>query len=118
MSGHLALIGGADGTAGVYSTVQKELGHQLKIGPDAVTNAIWAGSRAAFGTSSGLVKIFEDGAEVSSFSGHAGEVTALAIHPSGEILASVSVDKSYILYDLTASAQAIQVRTDSSKPVS
>lgn len=115
MSGDLALIGGADGTAGVYSTSQKKLGHELKIGSDAVTCAVWAGNRAAFATSSGLVKIFENGTEVSSFSGHAGEVTALAVHPRGDILASVGVDKSYILYDLATSSQAIRVRTDSGK---
>ena len=115
MSGDLALIGGVEGTAGVYSTSQKKLGHELKIGPDAVTDAVWAGSRAAFATSSGLVKLFENGTEVSTFSGHAGEVTALAVHPRGDILASVGVDKSYILYDLTTSLQATQVHTDSGK---
>ena len=79
----------------------------------SVTNTLWAGNKAIVSTSAGLVKVFENGLETSSFSGHAGEVTALALHPSGEILASVGVDKSYIFYDLTSSVQALQISTDS-----
>lgn len=78
-----------------------------------ITDALWAGNRAILGTSAGAVKIFENDVEISSFSGHAGEVTALALHPSGEILASVGVDKSYIFYDLSSSTQALQMSTDS-----
>ena len=62
-----------------------------------------------------MVKAFENGVEVSSFSGHAGAVTALALHPSGDILASVGVDKNYTFYDLTSSVQVLQISTDSRK---
>lgn len=111
-SGDLALLGGSDGTAGVFSISQNKLVQELPIG-SPVTNTLWAGSKAIVGTSSGMVKTFENGVEVSSFSGHAGAVTALALHPSGDILASVGVDRSYIFYDLTSSVQALQVSTDS-----
>lgn len=67
------------------------------------------------GTSAGIVKIFEDGLETAHFSGHAGEVTALALHPSGQLLASVGVDKSYIFYDLDSSVQSVKIGTDSGK---
>ena len=114
-SGDLALMGGVDGFAGVYSISQKKIVHELEVGNGAITDAIWVGEQAVFATSSGNVKIFESGTEVSSFSGHSGEVTALAVHPSKEIFASVGVDRSYIFYDLTTLSQAIQVYTDSCK---
>lgn len=114
-SGDLALLGGVDGSAGVYSISQKKILHELVVGNGAVTDAIWVGERAVFANSSGNVKVFESGTEVSSFSGHSGEVTALAVHPSKEIFASVGADKSYIFYDLTTLTQVIQVYTDSRK---
>lgn len=113
-SGDLALLGGTDGIAGVFSISQNKLIQELPVG-SPVTDTLWAGSKAVVGTSSGKVKAFENGVEVSSFSGHAGAVTALALHPSGDILASVGVDKSYILYDLTSSSQVLQISTDSGK---
>lgn len=113
-SGDLALLGGSDGTAGVFSISQKKLVQELVVG-SSVTDTLWAGSKSIVGTSSGMVKAFDTGVEVSSFSGHAGAVTALALHPSGDILASVGVDKSYIFYDLTSSVQILQISTDSRK---
>ena len=113
-NGDLALLGGSDGVAGVFSISQNKLDQELPVG-SPVTDTLWAGSKAIVGTSSGTVKVFENDVEVSSFSGHAGAVTALALHPSGDILASVGVDKSYIFYDLTSFVQVLQMYTDSSK---
>jgi pre-mRNA-processing factor 19 len=113
-SGDLALFGGSDGSAGVFSISQNKLVQELAVG-SPIADTIWAGSRAIIGTSTGIVKAFENGVEISSFSGHAGEVTALALHPSGDILASVGVDRSYIFYDLTSYTQALQISTDSCK---
>lgn len=81
----------------------------------SVTDILWAGSKAIVGTSTGKVKIFENGFETGNLSGHAGELTALALHPSGQILASVGVDKSYIFYDLESLVQSVQCGTDSGK---
>lgn len=114
-SGDLALVGGANGVAGVYSVSQQKVVHELMVGSGAITDALWVGGRAVFAMSSGHVKIFEKGVEVSSFKGHSREITALAVHPSKHILASVGVDKSYIFYDLTSLRQAVQVYTDSGK---
>ena len=113
-NGDLALLGGSDGVAGVFSISQNKLDQELPVG-SPVTDTLWAGSKAIVGTSSGTVKVFENDVEVSSFSGHAGAVTALALHPSGDILASVGVDKSYIFYDLTSFVQVLQMYTDSGK---
>ena len=115
-SGDLALLGGKDGSAGVFSISQSLLVQEFSAG-SSVTETLWAGSKAVVGTSAGTVKVFENGTESASFSGHAGEVTGLALHAGGEILASVGVDKSYIFYDLTTSTQVLQVYTDSGKLV-
>ncbi len=113
-SGDLALLGGSDGNAGVFSISQSKMVQEFSVG-SSVTDSLWAGNRTVTGTSAGTVKIFEDGKELASFSGHAGEVTGLALHASGDILASVGVDKSYILYDLISSAKSLQIFTNSGK---
>ena len=113
--GDLALLGGSDGTAGVFSVSQNEVLQTLQGGGGGITDGLWAADRAVIALSTGMVKIFDDGSEVSSFSGHAGKATSVALHPSGEILASVGVDKSYIFYDLETSKIATQVYTNSGK---
>lgn len=113
-SGDLTLIGRADGVAGVYSLSQKRVVRTLQAGGGSVTDAVWAGAKAVVASSTGIVKVFEDEAEIASFSPHAGRVTALAVHPTGDIVGSVGVDKSYVLYDLTTSSAVTQVFSDSS----
>ncbi|KAF7510300.1 hypothetical protein GJ744_006796 [Endocarpon pusillum] len=105
----LALVGGSDGIAGVYSMSENRVLHALKVGGGSITSGVWAGPKAVISTSAGRVKVFERQEEAASFSTHAGEATAVALHPSGDIIASVGVDKSYVLYDLTTSAVATQV---------
>jgi pre-mRNA-processing factor 19 len=117
-SGELALVGGSDGIVGVYSLRHKKLVSTLKGGGGAITDAIWAGNKAVIATSNGVVKVFEGGAESASFNTHAGSATALALHPDGEIVASVGVDKSYVIYDLEGSFVAAQVFTDSGTSIS
>ncbi|KAI4197285.1 MAG: hypothetical protein LQ350_006013 [Teloschistes chrysophthalmus] len=106
------LIGGRDGAVGVFSVREKTIVQEMNAGPGMVTDAMWVGNRAVASTTAGNVKIFENGLEFASLSGHAGEVTAIALHPSGDILASTGVDKSYIFYDLTTNKIATQVFTD------
>ena len=109
-SGDLALLGGSDGTAGAFSVSENKLVQEFGAG-SAVTDTLWAGNKAVVATSTGSIKVYENGIEISNFAGHAGEVSALALHPSGEILASIGVDKSYIFYDLSSSVQALQIFT-------
>ena len=47
--GDLALLGGSDGTAGVFSISQNKLVQELPVG-SSVTNTLWAGSTAIVGT--------------------------------------------------------------------
>lgn len=113
-SGKLALVGSPDGVAGVYSTTAKRVAQVLQSsGP--VTDAVWAGDKAVVASSTGSVKIFENGSEVASFNLHAGEATSLALHPTGDIVASVGADKSYVLYDLTSNSVVTQIFSDACK---
>jgi pre-mRNA-processing factor 19 len=109
----LALVGGSDGIAGVYSISNQKVVEALKGGGGAITDGLWAHSRAVISTASGKVKIFEAQQEVASYSVHAGEATGLTLHPSGDILASVGVDKSYVLYDLETDVVLTQVYSNS-----
>ncbi|KAI4288845.1 MAG: hypothetical protein L6R35_001894 [Caloplaca aegaea] len=111
--GDSALLGGKDGRVGVYSMSDKAIVQEMNVGHGSITDALWIGDRVAASTSTGHVRIWENGTELADFSGHAGEVTALALHPSGDILASVGVDKSYIFYDLTTRSIAVQILTNS-----
>jgi pre-mRNA-processing factor 19 len=112
-SGDLALIGGSDGIAGVYSIPQNRVLQALKGGGGSITGGVWAGSKAVISTSAGQVKVFEGPQEGASFGTHAGDVSAVALHPSGDMVASVGVDKSYVLYDLTTSTVGTQVYSNS-----
>ncbi|RAO69672.1 uncharacterized protein BHQ10_005684 [Talaromyces amestolkiae] len=107
-TGDLALIGGVDGIAGVYSVSKQQIVQTLKVGAP-VTDAVFAGSTAVVASSSGSVKFFDNGAETASFDAHAGETTAVVVHPAGDIVASVGVDKSYAIYDLATSSVVTQI---------
>lgn len=110
----MALVGGAENIVGVYSLSQKTVTQALKTdGP--VTTATWAGNKAVVGTVTGSVKVFENGSELASFASHAGEVTAVAVHALGDIVASVGVDKSYVLYDLSTNTVMTQIFSDAGK---
>jgi pre-mRNA-processing factor 19 len=110
-SGDLALFGGADGVAGVYSISQQKLVQTLQAG-SAVTTTAWWGQRAVVGTSAGNVKIFEDGKEIATLGSHAGAVTSISLHPSGAILASGGADKRFAYYDLATFKTVTQVYTE------
>ncbi|KAI5250413.1 cell cycle control protein [Aureobasidium subglaciale] len=111
--GDLALVGGSDGVVGVYSVSQGQVVQTLKCGGGSVTDAVWCGNKPVVALSTGVVKVFDNGAEAASFDRHAGAANALALHPCGDILASVGVDKSYVLYDLQSLQPITQVSTDS-----
>lgn len=112
-SGDLALFEGSDGSAVVYSLSEKEAVHTLKFGKGHITDAVWWGARPIIATSTGAVKIFEKEKEIGSFAVHAGSATGLALHPTGDLFASVGSDKSYVVYDLESMAHVTRVFTDS-----
>jgi hypothetical protein len=106
----LVIVGGSDGIAGVYSIPENKLQQSFKAG-GAVTDATWYGKQPVVSTASGAVKVF--GNSEMTFSSHAGSANALAVHPSGDILASVGVDKSFVFYDLPDGKAVSQIYTDS-----
>ncbi|KAL5113561.1 hypothetical protein ACEQ8H_008570 [Pleosporales sp. CAS-2024a] len=110
-SGDLALFGGADGVAGVWSLSQQKLVQTCKAG-SAVTATAWWGQRAVVGTAAGNIKIFEHGSQVAQLGSHAGPVTSLSMHPSGAILASGGTDKRFAYYDLATFKTVVQVYTE------
>ncbi|KAI2615239.1 Prp19-domain-containing protein [Hypoxylon sp. NC1633] len=107
-----AAVGGLQGDVAIYSIESDEVERSLKV-DEPVVDSIWDGPRVFFSTSKGSVKVFENGVEVASFSDHAGPATALSIHPSKELLASVGLDKSFVIYDLTNLRRATRVYTNS-----
>ena len=110
--GGLTLMGGADGIARAYSVEQRQVVQALKCGRP-ITDALWAGPRPVVSNSSGSVKVFERDTQLADFHSHAGSATAVTLHPSGDILASVGVDKSYVLYDLKSLKEVTQVFAES-----
>lgn len=112
-SGDLALFEGSDGSALVYSVSEKKAVHALNFGKGYITDALWWGARPIISTSTGAVKIFEKEKEIGSFTVHAGSATGLALHPTGDLLASVGSDKSYVVYDLESMSHVTRVFTDS-----
>ena len=109
-SGDLVIVGGAEGVAGVYSISEGTVQQSFKAGA-SVTDAVWYGSSPVVSTSTGAVKVF--GSDEATFTSHAGAANGLALHPSGDILASVGVDKSFVFYDLAGGKPVTQVYTDS-----
>jgi pre-mRNA-processing factor 19 len=110
-TGDLALFGGTDGVAGVYSISQQKVVSVLKCGTP-VTATVWWGSKAIVATSAGTVKVFENGDEIAQMGSHAGAVTSLSLHPCGSILASAGADKRFMFYDLTTFKPVSQVYTE------
>ena len=112
-TGYFALLGGAQQSSGIFSVDTEVLRTNSTSGAGDVTATAYVGGCAAIGTDKGeVVVIFENADSVTQFHSHEGKVAALSIHPSGELLASVGVDKSYVIYDLSSQAQAAKVFTD------
>ncbi|EXJ84076.1 pre-mRNA-processing factor 19 [Capronia epimyces CBS 606.96] len=114
-AGNLVLVAGNGSTAGVLSLSEDRIVQSLDGGKGSVNSGLWAEDKAIIALSTGQVKGFLASKEIFSFSAHAGSATAVALHPSGSILASVGEDKSYILYDLDSKTptQLTQVQTNS-----
>ncbi|KAI9733171.1 MAG: hypothetical protein M1818_007289 [Claussenomyces sp. TS43310] len=110
-AGEHAIVGGSDGIAGVYSLLESKMIQPMKVG-GSITDALWYRNQPIVASSSGAVKVFDDGNEIAAFTSHAGSATALAMHPSSTILASVGIDKSFVFYDLVAVKPVTQVYTD------
>lgn len=114
VGGASAAIGGLKGQAVVYATNEDKVEVSIAV-EEPVTDAAWAEDKIAFATGQGSVKVFQEGNQVASLSEHAGAATALSLHPSGTILASVGTDKSIVFYDLASQKRVSRAYTDAGK---
>ena len=111
-TGDFFLCGDSDGTMGIFDLQQGAFTTRSNLGAGAVLGGVWCNDKQAVSTASGVVAVAQEGAVQAKFQQHAGAATALACHPSGDVLVSVGFDKSYIVYDLSAMKVATQVFTD------
>jgi len=112
-TGDFFLCGDSDGSVAVYDLKNGAFTTKSNLAAGAVLDGAWARDKIAVATSSGAVVTAVEGSPEHKFHQHAGAATAIAVHPCGEILASVGVDKSYVLYDLQAGQVLTQIYADS-----
>lgn len=110
----MAVIGSVQGEAPVYALKDGRTERSLHVG-EPVTDTLWASGKVVFSTVKGSVKVFADGNEIASFKEHAGPVTAMAVHPGRDIIASVGADKSFVFYSLNSLTRVSRMFTDSGK---
>ena len=113
-SGASALVAGPQDLADVCDIAAQEVTQPLQC-RGAATDALWWEDRQIIANSTGGIQIFEKGTQIAEMRAHAGSAVAIALHPCGDLLGSVGVDKSYVLYDLASFKVVSQVHTDSGK---
>ena len=106
------ILGGKTGEAHLVSVPKGKVTHEYQI-KGAVTDVALSGSKVVLASSKGLLCVYDGADLVSEFKQHAGKVAAVAVHPSGDILASVGEDKSIVLYDILGAQVATQIFTTS-----
>jgi pre-mRNA-processing factor 19 len=112
LEGGYAAIAGPEGNAAIYSVEADKLERHVPVGAP-VTDTVWAGGKLIFSTTQGTVKVFERGDEVAAVSENSGAVTALSVHPLGDLVAFVGLDKSIVLFDLTTLKRVSRTYNDS-----
>lgn len=116
-TGDFFLTGDSDGTVGIYDLKQDAFTTRSNLSAGGINHGAWARDSAVVATASGAVVVTQEGAVKAKFQQHAGAATAVATHPSGELLASVGVDKSLVLYDLQSGKVLTQIFSDAGKSI-
>lgn len=113
VQGSYAAIASPSGDVSVWELGSETLERTLQAG-ESVAAVVWTGPKLVLGAQhSGAVKVFEAGALRASLQGNAGGVAALALHPGGEIVASVGGrDKTFLFYDLVGLKIVTRVVTE------
>ena len=112
-TGDFFLCGDSDGDIGVYDLKQGAFTTRSNVGAGGIMSGAWANDKPIVATSSGAVVVTQGGSVQMKFQQHAGAAMAVAVHPCGDIVASVGIDKSYVLYDLQISKVLTQIYADS-----
>lgn len=113
VTGDFFLCGDSDGAVGIYDLKNGAFTTRNNLGAGAVLDGVWANDKIAVATSGGNVLVAVEGSVQAKFHQHAGAANAIAAHPCGDLIASVGVDKSYVLYDLHTSTVLTQIFSDS-----
>ena len=108
-----ALLGSKSGMVEVLPAPFQEATQKFYVAGGAVTAVTWSRTHCIVALSTGSIKVFDDGQEVRSNSRHSDAVTGIAVHPSGSILASVSLDKSLVFHDFARMEAMSQLFTES-----
>jgi len=105
LSGRTALTGGPDKIVQVFDLDSSKVLGTLKGHAKAVNHVAFAGEMAISGSADKTVRLWgeENGkwSAKGTLSGHKGEITGLAVHPSGSYLAAGSTDSTWSFYDLS-----------------
>lgn len=110
--GSYAAISSAQGETAIFSVDEGKVERQLAVN-EPVTDEIWTGTKLIVSTAKGSVKVYDSGKEIASLTEHAGAATALALHPSGDLVASVGADKLVVFYHLESFTPVGRCYTDS-----
>lgn len=114
--GMQVVLGGNDGSVCIYNFPRDETMRVFDAGQGMVNDCLCVDFesklRSAFALATGEVKLFDSDNLVVAFTDHAGSANALALHPGGQILASVGDDKTVVLYDVFAKTKLTQFATD------
>jgi pre-mRNA-processing factor 19 len=120
-AGELALVGGAEGQAVIWSIARGEVYQKIEgVQGATITDGAFAKDKIVMGTSVGDVKVYDTAnttQTVHEFAANGeahtanSKVAALAVHPSGEIVASVGIDGSIIFYDIASLKQVAKVNS-------
>lgn len=113
-SGDLVITSGTTGDTTIFEISTGEHKKPRESDPIRTTAALFWNEQPILGLANGAVKIFNTNGDVAGVMHlHKGPITGLSLHPCGDLLASVSEDKSYIFYDLNTMKPVQRVSTDS-----
>lgn len=112
VNGATAVLGGLKGVSATYLIETDQVERSIQV-EEPVTATLCAGSRTAFATSQGSVKVYQGEDQVADVTEHAGAATGLSAHPGGQIMASVGSDKSIVFYELSTMRRISRAYTDS-----
>ncbi|KAG4301973.1 hypothetical protein PCK1_001949 [Pneumocystis canis] len=85
----------------IYCGMEETSTYSLKCDDGDITCGLWINELPAVAKSDGTICIYTSlNGDSKKISTHQNKVTAIALHPSGDILASVTVDGEWALHDL------------------